>query len=261
MIPENIREEIMRRLADVEKSHNVKIIYAVESGSRAWGFPSPDSDYDVRFIYIHPKEWYLSIDVEDKRDVIEQPITDYIDLNGWDIRKALKLLRQSNPGIVEWLQSPIVYLNESDFVSNLREILPTIYSPLKGIHHYRGMAKRNIAEHLSKESVNVKKYFYVLRAILACKYILSQNIYPPIEFDQLLVETVVSTDPVITEIKQLLADKRKGFERKTGLRNEIIDKFIKDSIDNVDVALTTWSSDSKRVDHVDLNVIFRTYIG
>ena len=107
-IEPEIRKEILRRIAAAEQEHGVKVLYAVESGSRAWGFASPNSDYDVRFIYAHPKEWYLTVDVEDKRDVIEYTIVDEIDINGWDVRKALKLFWKSNPAFVEWLQSPIV---------------------------------------------------------------------------------------------------------------------------------------------------------
>lgn len=92
-----MREEILKRLTDIEGEEDVKIFYACESGSRAWGFPSADSDYDVRFLYRHPEEWYLSVDLEEKRDVIERPINDDLDISGWDLRKALKLLRKSNP--------------------------------------------------------------------------------------------------------------------------------------------------------------------
>ncbi|MGL5005223.1 MAG: nucleotidyltransferase domain-containing protein, partial [Casimicrobium sp.] len=110
MIPEEVRAEIMRRMRSAEKEHDVRILLAIESGSRAWGFASPNSDYDARFIYIHPRDWYSSVDLEDKRDVIEYKIVDDIDLNGWDIRKALRLFSKSNPAFVEWIQSPITYI-------------------------------------------------------------------------------------------------------------------------------------------------------
>jgi hypothetical protein len=111
-------------------ANNVRVLLAVESGSRAWGFASTDSDYDVRFIYAHPADWYLSIDLntEAKRDVIEQPIVDDLDLNGWDLRKALQLLAKSNPPLLEWLNSPIVY-RESSFATELRELSIRFYSP------------------------------------------------------------------------------------------------------------------------------------
>ena len=91
--------EVFPRLHAIETKNNVKIIFACEAGSRAWGFESPDSDYDIRFVYVRPKDWYFSINVENRRDVIELPILDDYDINGWDIRKALKLMRKSNPSL------------------------------------------------------------------------------------------------------------------------------------------------------------------
>jgi predicted nucleotidyltransferase len=102
-----INKLILEQLEQIEQEEQVTILYACESGSRAWGFPSQDSDYDVRFIYLHKPEWYLSI--YDKRDVIERPINNMLDINGWDLRKALNLFRKSNPPLLEWLQSPIQY--------------------------------------------------------------------------------------------------------------------------------------------------------
>jgi len=134
-IPQDIYLEILERLKNVESEHNVRILWAIESGSRAWGFHSPDSDYDIRFIYVRPREWYLSIDVEDQRDVIEYPIVDDIDLNGWDLRKALRLLAKSNPGIVEWLHSPIIYSQYGSFQTQARHMLDQYYSIAKGIYH------------------------------------------------------------------------------------------------------------------------------
>src|SRR5690606_13894549 len=128
MIDEAVREEIMRRIRDAEQEHGVRVLYAVESGSRAWGFASPNSDYDVRFIYVHPHDWYLSVDLEDKRDVIEYEIVDDIDINGWDLRKALKLFWKSNPSFVEWMQSPIVYVDDRTFSEGVRSLMPGIYS-------------------------------------------------------------------------------------------------------------------------------------
>ena len=93
----SVREEILKRLDQIEHEENVSIVYACESGSRAWGFESTDSDWDVRFIYVDQQDWYLSIDVEEKRDVIERPINDELEISGWDLRKALKFLRKSNP--------------------------------------------------------------------------------------------------------------------------------------------------------------------
>ncbi len=126
LIPEDVREEIMLRLAATEAEHNVRILLAVESGSRAWGFASPNSDYDVRFIYAHQPDWYQAVDLEERRDVFEYKIVDDIDLNGWDVRKALRLFRKSNPAFVEWIQSPILYRSHGSFAEGARALLPYV---------------------------------------------------------------------------------------------------------------------------------------
>ncbi len=165
----DIHAEILRRLAATEAAHQVRIVLAIESGSRAWGFASPNSDFDVRFIYVAPPEWYLAVDLEEKRDVIEYPIVDDIDLNGWDLRKALRLFTKSNPALVEWIQSPIRYLERNDFAADMRALLPPLYSINSGLYHYRSMAKTNYHNHLLAEQVPLKKYFYVLRPLLASR--------------------------------------------------------------------------------------------
>ncbi len=134
-IPGDVHAEILRRLLRAEEEHGVRILLAVESGSRAWGFASPNSDYDVRFIYAHPPAWYQAVDLEEKRDVIEYPIVDDIDLNGWDVRKALRLLWKSNPAFVEWAQSPIRYIVRGGFADAARALLPQVYSIESGMYH------------------------------------------------------------------------------------------------------------------------------
>src|SRR6476659_2643278 len=109
-----VREQILACLAELELRHAVKVLFACESGSRGWGFASPDSDYDVRFVYVNRLPWYLT--VEAGRDVIEQPISDELDVSGWDLRKTLQLMRDSNPTLLEWLRSPILYRQEEPWV-------------------------------------------------------------------------------------------------------------------------------------------------
>jgi hypothetical protein len=164
-IAPEVREEILRRIKAAETEHGVKVLYAIESGSRAWGFESPNSDYDVRFIYAHRKEWYLAVDLEDKRDVIEYPIVDEIDINGWDIRKALKLFWKSNPAFIEWLQSPIVYVDDDHFADKARDLMPLIASSQKGIYHYLHVAKGNFREYLKKRIGATEKIFLCIEAI------------------------------------------------------------------------------------------------
>ena len=160
---------IIQNLSDIEHAENVRIFFACESGSRAWGFPSADSDYDVRFLYIRPVEWYLSI-LED-RDVIEKPISGDLDINGWDLKKALGLFRKSNPPLMEWLGSPIVYRETGTIAQRMRDLAPTFYSPISSTYHYLQMARRNFREYLHGEQVWVKKYFYVLRPLFAVQWL------------------------------------------------------------------------------------------
>lgn len=229
MIPAHIHTEILKRIKVAEEEHNVKVLFAIESGSRAWGFASPNSDFDVRFIYVHPLDWYLTIDVEDKRDVIEYPIVDEIDINGWDIRKALKLLWRSNPGIVEWLQSPIVYVDDGIFAPAARALLPEIYSPAKGIYHYRHMAKNNYREHFKGETVVIKKYFYILRALLSCKWIEQKNLPAPIEFHR-VCELIADNTSLNNEIAALLERKTSSQEKEIAAPIPALNQFIEDTL-------------------------------
>jgi uncharacterized protein len=216
---------IRHALESLESGENVVILLAVESGSRAWGFPSTDSDYDVRFIYIRPPEWYLSIDLEIQRDVIARPIQDTIDLSGWDVRKALKLFQKSNPPILEWLQCPIVYRERFSFATALRELLPEFYSPRANFFHYLHMARGNIREYLRGDTVWRKKYFYVLRPLLALRWI-DQELGPvPIEF-QKLVEATVRDAGLRQALDDLICAKRAGAELDYGPRIPAISDFI-----------------------------------
>ena len=148
---QEITTKIKAELSLIEEAESVAILYACESGSRAWGFESDDSDYDVRFIYLRPTRWYLTI--QSKRDVIEKPIDDELDVCGWDVPKALELLRKSNPPLLEWLQSPIIYSEKSTFVERLRDLLDEYYSPMSCMYHYLHMAENNFREYLKDQEV------------------------------------------------------------------------------------------------------------
>lgn len=227
-----IKEELKR----IEDMHNVRILYACESGSRAWGFPSKDSDYDVRFIYINHPDWYLSID--DKRDVIELPINDLLDINGWDIRKALKLFRKSNPPLQEWLRSDIVYYQRYDFINDLRDLSSEVFSPLSCFYHYLSMARNNYREYLQSDQVKIKKYFYVLRPVLACKWIEQYNTIPPIIFKD-LVESILLEGELKTQINILLDRKIQGEELDLEPKINIINEFIDLEINYLEAYIKT----------------------
>ena len=224
-----MREEIQARLQSIEIEEQVRIVYACESGSRAWGFPSSDSDYDVRFIYLHSRDWYLSVDLERKRDVIEHVVDGQLDINGWDLRKALHLLRKGNPPLMEWLGSPIVYLEEFTVADQMRDLMSRYYSPVACLYHYLHMARGNYRDYLKGPMVWVKKYFYVLRPLLAIKWIEQGSGVVPTEF-QVLVDQVVDSSELRDEIGKLVAAKRRGEELERGPRIERISEFIEDEL-------------------------------
>ena len=184
MTQEEMNLLVPQKLREIEKSHGVKTLYSAESGSRAWGFASPDSDFDVRFIYIRPRNDYLRLN--EIRDVIEMPIDDTWDVSGWDLQKTLRLLWKANPTIYEWMQSGIRYF-ESDFDSRFAPLLREYFCQKSMMYHYYHMAGNNIRTFLKgKESVKPKKYFYALRPILACQWILENNSAPPILYADLV---------------------------------------------------------------------------
>lgn len=223
MLP-TINERIQVSLSAIDREHRTRILLAVESGSRAWGFASQDSDYDVRFIYVHERDWYLSIN-EDRRDVIELPIVDELDVNGWDLRKALQLFRKSNPPLLEWLQSPIIYRQDADVAARLRALIPEYYSPRASFFHYLHMAQGNLREYLRGDTVWVKKYFYVLRPVLAMRWI-ERGLGPvPMEFER-MVEGTVEEPALRDAIAQLLVEKRAGTELGKGPRIPAISDFV-----------------------------------
>ncbi len=223
-----MRDIILQKLKDIEKEHKIKILYAVESGSRGWGFESKDSDYDVRFIYIHKPDWYLSI--KEKRDVVELPINDLLDINGWDLRKTLVLFRKSNPTLLEWLSSPIIYGESTSLVSELKELLKYYFSSKSCIYHYLHMAEGNYREYLKGDEVKIKKYFYVLRPIMACMWTEKYGTQPPMLFEELM-NNLNLKEELVNEIDKLLVIKRSGNEMDNQKRVDIINEFLEEKIE------------------------------
>ena len=205
-VSDEFRAEILHRLHKAEIEHDVTILYACESGSRAWGFASPDSDYDVRFIYAHKPDWYLAFNVERKRDVIEYPIVDEIDCGGWDMKKAMHLFCRTNGALLEWFKSPIKYVERGEFGSGMRALENQAVNRTALCYHYSHMARGNAREYLFKDQTRLKKYFYVLRPLLAIRYLEAFDQPPPIEFQTLVDEVApVSIRPAIEQLLELKA--------------------------------------------------------
>lgn len=223
-----MREHILEELRKIEETENVKIIMAIESGSRAWGFASPDSDYDVRFIYVRNEEAYMKL--EGIRDVIEWRLDETLDINGWDIKKALQLLHKSNPTVFEWCASPIVYLEREEFTW-LKELLPKYFSVKKSLYHYWHTAESTYRDHLKGEEVKVKKYFYAIRPLLAAKWILDKKTAPPMQFEE-LVETELE-DFLKPEINRLLEMKKNLPEMGKAPKIQIINDYIENVLPEI----------------------------
>lgn len=253
-----VNEIILNKLIEIEEKYQVKVLYAVESGSRAWGFPSKDSDYDVRFIYIHQPDWYLSVDpqgVGKKRDVIEVPINDLLDISGWEITKALRLFRKSNPPLLEWMKSEIVYYQAYSFIDQMRVLEPQVFYSNATLYHYLNMAKKNHKEFLQGAEVKIKKYFYVLRPILACKWIEENQTVPPIDFHE-LVDAMVSDNDLKREIELLLRRKIAGDEMDLEPRIQLINDFLESEMIRLEAYVKTISIEI--ADPTEkLNVLFR----
>lgn len=203
--------------------HNIEILYACESGSRAWGFPSPDSDYDARFIYRHRKETYLSI--AGCTEQIGPFINGDLDLNGWDIRKLLRLMSNANSTPFEWLQSPIVYMEQAGFRDGLRALLEQYFNPRTQMHHYLGIATGALKA--MPDGFKIKKLFYVLRPILAAKWIAVYNTYPPMQIQPML--KLLSADMQYTII-ELIEEKAKMNEGEQVHCDPSIERFIKNEM-------------------------------
>lgn len=233
---------IQQKLKEIEEKESVKIIMAVESGSRAWGFASPDSDYDVRFVYIRTLQDYLRL--EKTKDVIEWQLDDVLDINGWDLKKALQLMHDSNPTIFEWCASPIVYKNSAAF-EELKKIRKVYYSRKKSLYHYWHMASNNYQVYLQGEEVRIKKYFYVIRPLLAAKWIVNKKTQPPMLFSE-LIESELPTElkPTINkllEMKQNMPEM--GLAPKIKLLDHFIDtemKVVKKAADDEESVNQNW---------------------
>ncbi len=219
-------DSIQKLLSDLESERRLEILYACESGSRAWGFHSPDSDYDIRFIYRRPvKDCYL---VTSGSDTIEIPIKDDLDPGGWELRKALGLLAKSNGALIEWLHSPIVYRANEEFLKEMRELARDNLSRRGLANHYRGMAHRVVETGLKEESPSGKAYLYAVRATLAAQHVIETGTPPPVEFSDLL-HYLIPEDREAVDF--LLEWKKTAGEKDSPERMSTIDRFVKELLE------------------------------
>ncbi|HZV68473.1 MAG TPA: nucleotidyltransferase domain-containing protein [Saprospiraceae bacterium] len=254
-----MNEKINRYLSEIEDQHDIRILLACETGSRAWGFPSPDSDFDIRLIYVHRKDWYLSL--SEKKDSIELMFeNNELDISGWDLRKSLRLLWKSNPPLLERIQSPIIYKSDPEFLQGINEVAGKCYSKIATLHHYLSMTIKLISDIEEEYEYKLKKLFYALRAATACQWIIEREEIPPIEFDIMLTQLNIDTKIIsrIRELIQLKAGKEESYDHKG--EYELIN-FIKSNIDYAEDQSMTLPPSNAKPDLLDsffINVLNRS---
>lgn len=225
----------------MEKVNGIKILYACESGSRNWGGASNESDYDVRFIYVHPPSYYLSIDpigIGHKRDVIEQIVSEHrIDLAGWELTKTLRLFRKSNPSLLEWLHSGIVYYQNNDVINKIHELLPPYFRPRACLLHYVNMAKGNLQKS-QMESGFVKGYLNVLRPILMARWIKTNHSFPPTNYSE-LIHQIVPEGTAKDEIESMLKTKLAGYQTLDRNEMEHFHQYIQQELQQINAYIKT----------------------
>lgn len=250
-----MKEIILESLQRMEEEMDIKILFACESGSRAWGFHSPDSDYDVRFVYMHKKERYLEI--EDLKDFIEFPKDEVLDIVGYDLRKMLKLFRSSNAKIFEWIQSPVLYRKEDDFLKNIKSLAGDYFSPKAGLYHYLGLCRNTFDNHLQSEKIKLKKYFYAFRPLLAARWIVKYNACPPMDFETL--RTMVDDIEIDQRIELLLKQKAGVAESFLMSSDPFLQSYIKQQIGETETYAKQLESRDMPVD--PLNMLFQKTVG
>lgn len=210
-IPDEKCEAVLAVLRAAEEARVVRVLFAAESGSRAWGFASPDSDWDVRAIYVHPRDWYLRI-AEKPADTFEAMRPGDIDLSAWELRKALRLFAKSNVPLLEWLGSPIVYLDRDNFGDRLRALVPRFFDPRGAAWHHLAMQRSALADLAPDGTIRIKKLCYALRSALSVRWIVARASMPPVPFPELFAAS--DLDPDAREaINDILAAKRDASER------------------------------------------------
>ena len=215
----NIHQQILEQLHKVESDHQVHIPIAIESGSRAWGFASPDSDYDCRFIYVHKRDWYLS--VFGGRDTIEYTPDAIFDVSGWDVRKVVSHLVKSNAVMLEWLCSDVVYCMDEKIRAQLWSLGEAFFNPIAAGWHYLSMARNKLAEIEEGETAKIKKYFYVLRPLTCIRYIHTHGKIPHMRYQENLA--AIPLPAVIREeIERLLEEKKTAVEAYPLPRNSVL---------------------------------------
>ena len=252
-----MRQEILQRLSDIEAKYDVKILLAVESGSRAWGFESKDSDYDVRFIYVHRKDWYLSL--IEGRDVIEELDPDgVLDLAGWDLKKALLLMGKGNCAFAEWLNSPFAYYKDMAFFESISTLKDGYFRKVSAVNHYYHMATNHDKRYLEKRGCELKRFMYHLRGLLAAKWAAIHGTYPPVLFND-LVEKMVQDGSIKAGIKHLVELKKESREHNTMIVEDSLIDYANKTAAEIESMFGSFPAeqqqDYRKLDEFFLNIL------
>ncbi len=231
---------IQSKLKEIEEKNTIKVLHAVESGSRAWGFASPDSDYDVRFMYIRPLEYYLKL--EETKDFLDWELNELLDINGWDITKALRQFHRSNATLFEWANSPIVYKTTDEW-KDIYHVAKEYFSLKSTMYHYYGTARKNYEKYLTEKDVKYKKYFYVLRPILAYKWIREKQCPPPVLFQELV--DFVLEDEMKGLVERLTRIKMQMTESEKGPVISELNAWIEQNLTQMEQEMAALSNDGK----------------
>jgi len=250
-----VEELVLMKIREIEEKENIRVLHVIESGSRAWGFASPDSDYDVRFIYIRNKDFYLSL--RENKDFIDWELNEVLDINGWDLKKALQQFHKSNATLFEWSNSPIVYYTTDEWKEIYENVASGYFACKSALYHYYGAANKNYHEYLCDDMVKYKKYFYVLRPILACKWIEEKKCPPPVLFDELI--NVVLEENLKAAVEDLLAKKIKMSESDKAPKVDVINQYIEDKLIYYKALVETMDDDGNP-DWDPLEDVFRKIV-
>lgn len=247
-----VEELVLLKIKEIEEKEHIKVLHVIESGSRAWGFASPDSDYDVRFIYMRDESFYLSL--RETKDFIDWELNEVLDINGWDLKKALQHFHRSNATLFEWSNSPVVYYTTDEWKQLYDQVAGRYFACRPALYHYYGTANKNYYEYLLEDMVKYKKYFYVLRPVLACKWIEEKKCPPPVLFDELFHS--VLEDEMKPAVKDLLDRKVKMSEADRAPKIEKINRYIEEKLTYYK-ALADSMTDDRNPDWTPLETAFR----
>ena len=254
----SVHVTIVGHLDNLMQQHGCRLLFAGESGSRAWGLQSPDSDYDVRCIYAHKPQWYFSI--EDRRETIETVFPDDIDIAGYELRKALRLFSTCNIPINEQILNPICYGGDPVFLERIRSLIPVYFNKNRALLHYTNVATQTIAQ-VQGLTIGLHRVFYIIRPLLACEWIERNGSMPPTEFQQLLDADFLPL-PLLHEVSEILRRKLVTVtvdrESLTLSKNFLL--WMTETLERHQMTLRLLSTAPGVISFEPLNELFRSYI-